>query len=1096
MIGPNYLIRKFTGYFLLVIFTFVFSGVIFSQTTENDNAGDVNFYNVVKQVNDAWNGKEPAHGGGWKPFKRMEYFWGQRLYPTGKVPDPRKIYSDYKIYEQKLYRENRVNGDADWKFIGKTQMPEKHYLIPESGMGRVNCLAIDPTDDNILWAGASFGGVWKSTDDGDTWRTFDFTNFMSIGISDIKVSKSNPDVVYAATGDANGAGVLGTVQGYSIGMIKTTDGGETWELAGLSSEIVQKMLINTILINPDNPNIVYAGTNTGLFKTSDGGKNWTQLIKDRAVRHMVFKPDDPNIIYCATYKMQMSYPYSFTIDTWNDSEGMVMYSKNIGNNIARIVLAVTPDNPSIAYALIARYQLFPIIERFHSVIKTGNMGSSWVDVNYYENSPDYLATYVADDNQPGQGLYDLAFAVSPVNENELYLGGVNIWKSTNGGVTFNVSTSAYEEENKIYPWVHADCHMLVYNSKGDIYSTNDGGVNKSTDEGITWDDLSDGLQITCYYSVSVSRDSKNLILTGAQDNSSNLYADGKWKTVTGGDGMMCKIDQTNSSYMYSSSQRGYFYHSTNGGVSFETMLDRSETGESASWVAPIEIDPKNPYVIYTGYQNIYKSTDRGSKFDKLTAFDDNQPITVLKVAPSDPNIIYAAKYSTLYASFNGGVNWNEISNPGQVITDIAIDPGNPYRMWFTLSGYSSNKKVYEFKTSSVKNVSSGLPNVPVNTIVYQNDSPDRLYIGTDVGVFYSEGSNRVWKLFNDGLPNVVVNDLEIHETTKSIIAATYGRGLWESKLISCDIEAPVVFADGSAYESRIEKCEGDTVILEVQGNYAKYEWSNGRTGKSIAVTKDGIYSVKVTDTKNCVAETGNINVSFQQYKNIEIKSLNDLPVCEGDSVLLRASLGFTNYAWSDGSEGMTITVWEPGKYTCIGTTSAGCESVSDTFEVTMVPKPDKPSITQEGDTLFSSQAAAYKWYKDGKEISGADKQYYVPAGNANYSVEVFNEQNCSNMSDGYDFSTGVEELMQVADYLMVHPNPTNGSFVIESYLKKPMHISITVSTYTGEQVLKKDYDNVSGNFSANFDLSAKSSGIYLVTIEVGKVKVIRKVVRQ
>ncbi|EFK96578.1 conserved hypothetical protein, partial [sediment metagenome] len=371
------------------------------------------------------------------------------------------------------------------------------------------------------------------------------------------------------------------------------------------------------------------------------------------------------------------------------------------------------------------------------------------------------------------------------------------------------------------------------------------------------------------------------------------------------------------------------------------MINSTRAGESGSWVTPLEMDPVDPTILYVGYRNVFRLTKSGLYYDKISNFNHNQNIQSIAVAPSNTSTIYAATVSKLYVTTDGGGSWNDISNGIGNISYIAVDPMNSKRIWITNSGFSGNSKVYEYDGMTWKNLSGNLPNVPVNTIVYQKDSPDRLYIGTDIGTFYTDYGSAYWEEFGSGLPNVIVTELEIQYSAKKLRAATYGRGIWDIDLLECDLPEPQVNVIG-----KTELCQGETVTLEAAENYSSYLWSNGEKTKSIKVGETGTYSLIVSGDGGCKARSRAIEVSVNSIPDISVKAVSGYPLCEGDeiNVGLSAPLGFSDYLWSNGETGKRITVNKLGNYSVTGTTSSGCKATSEEFEVKAWPFPDKPFV--------------------------------------------------------------------------------------------------------------------------------------------------------
>ncbi len=1030
----------------------------------------------------------PGKGKGWKQYKRAEYFLEQRLFPDGELQSAMDSYNSVMIFDAKN-KLSRTQAKADWQPLGPTTMPSKKTGSPISGLGRMNCIEIESSNSNVLWAGASFGGVWKSTDGGSSWITFPFTEFISIGISDIKISRKNPNTVYAATGDGDGSGGFTQFDSYSIGIIKTTDGGTTWSMAGLQNSPVSKIVIYSLAVNPNDDNIVYAGTNKGMYMTTDGGDTWSTVYTAHTVRQIVMKPTDPNTIYCSMYPLNSSYPNSCVIGRFSADTKTMKIVKTTDTYVGRIVLSVADSKSNGIYAICTQYEEGGG-QGFHSLLKSTDSGENWSKVNSRSGSSfNYLGSYVQYNVIGGQGVYDLGLAVSPQDFDMVYIAGVNIWKSTDGGMTFNPIAEWTGEVNGV-PWVHADIHELQCNNAGHLYAATDGGINRTTNSGNSWSDLSNGLQVSAFYKLACSKTNDNIMLLGAQDNGTHRYKNGTWDNVYGGDGMMPLIDYIDPRYMYCSTYYGNFFRSTDGGNTFTQMLNPlAQFGVYGAWVTPIEIDPVNPSIIYVGLVDIVKSTNRGQNFTQVSNLSSSGTFRALKIAPSNTNYIYGVKASgsasVLMVSKNSGKTWSTLYSSPYFITDIEVDPENPIKVWITLSGYSSVNKVVELNGVTLTNITNNLPNVPVNTVVYQKNSPDRLYIGTDYGVYYSESPGRQWVKFNDNLPNVVVSDLVIQENIGYLRAATYGRGLWQTKIINCDLAAPTLLCNGSTGITSIDICEGDSVILSPSADYYLYIWSNQQTTKSIVVKDAGTYYLTITDDKGCFAISSAITVNVIPAKEIKITTAGN-SFCEGDSLELNANFGFTSYTWSNGMTGKKIYVKEAGTYTVTGSYSDSCSTVSDPVTVTEKEAPAKPAITLSDNTLVSTEAVSYQWYMEGQIINGAILKTYKPATKGNYQVRITNSEGCSSMSDiyYYDGIIGVEDVPNGLKYISIKPNPTNGSFIFETSISETSPLEITITDIMGS-VIHTYSTLATGYFSKSFDLSSNPSGIYFINVKAG-----------
>jgi photosystem II stability/assembly factor-like uncharacterized protein len=382
-----------------------------------------------------------------------------------------------------------------------------------------------------------------------------------------------------------------------------------------------------------------------------------------------------------------------------------------------------------------------------------------------------------------QGWYDLSIAVNPTNADDIYVGGAFHWRSINGGVDW-----------VRLPYIHADVHALEFlpGSSTTIFSGNDGGIFKSTDNGTSWADLSNGLAISQIYRLGTSANNPDINLLGLQDNGNIRQINNSCETILFADGMESIIDYTNPDIMYAGSQFGGIYKSTNGGPNIFNIANNNSTGVNApsAWVTPYIMHPTDHNTLLVGKSQVYRTIDGGSNWSQVGTITLNtgDNLKAIAYAPSSPDYIYAASGAELYVSIDGNSftfrSINSIVNAGN-ITYIAVSNTDPKKVWITCSGYTDGGKIFVSTDAGVtwNNYSEGLPNLPADCIVCQNGSNDRLYIGMDVGVYYRDNSMSSWQLYNNGLPNVIVNELEIQYGTGKLRAATYGRGLWECNLL-------------------------------------------------------------------------------------------------------------------------------------------------------------------------------------------------------------------------------------------------------------------------------------------------------------------------
>ena len=627
-----------------------------------------------------------------------------------------------------------------------------------AGTGRINSLAFHPTNTNIIYAGTAGGGLWQSNDGGSTW----FTNtdqLATLGVSSIIVHPTSPERIYIATGDGDGS------DNYSIGVLVSVDGGLTFSPTGLTWNTSDTDLIRKLIFDPSNQDAIMAATSIGIYRSIDKGGTWT-LVQAGDFDDIEANPTlNSNIFYASAqgniYKSS------------NGGASWTLKQTIAGTN--RIALGVSPNNAAYVYALCSKSSN----SGYNGLYRSTDSGESYISSSL---TPNLLGWSATGSDSGGQGGYDLVLAVDPLNAEVVYVGGVNTWKSTNGGVNWTINTMWYGVSG--IPEVHADKHALEWQNNTTLWQGNDGGVYKTTNGGATWQHRGSGIVNSQMYKLGISQ-TDGKVMTGLQDNGSKLKsAGGSWSDVIGGDGMECAIQLNDGQVLYGSVYNGDFNRSTNGGTSWQNISDNVPGSPSGAWITPFEIDPGMPTTIYAGYQQVYKSKDKGNTWTSIGNFSTNN-LNILKVAPSNNQVIYAARSNgNIWRTTNGGTAWTQMASPGNNLAFIAIHPNNANTLWAVRQNYSSGAKVYKSVNggSTWVNVSGTLPNIPANCIEYQNGSDDGLYVGMDVGIYYRDNTLSDWVLFNAGLPNVEVTELEIDYDENKIYAATYGRGLWASDL--------------------------------------------------------------------------------------------------------------------------------------------------------------------------------------------------------------------------------------------------------------------------------------------------------------------------
>lgn len=1045
----------------IILFFVVFYFNVNAQTWLSNVEDANNFYSIQKSFYEEWNNREYQKGQGWKQFKRWEYFWKYRIDEQGNFPSAMKAYKSYLNFLNKKNNDELLAEQKSWEEIGPTVIPTNKLSYSSSGVGRINVVRINPSNDNEIWVGSAAGGVWKSSNKGNSWRKMGWTDIMSLGVSDIAISPSNPKIIYIATGDKNGHFQEST---YSIGLMKSEDGGETWSVVGMKSNLSESFLMTKILIDPSNSDVVLISTSRGIFKSIDGGKTWENK-QEGLFREMEYKPNNFNVIYATTSGF---YSYNGNASFYKSTDAGESWKKIIQNtNVNRFEIAVTPANSSYVYIIGALKNN----GSYAGVWRSDNSGDNF---ELMSNSPNILSIAADGNGTYGQGFYDLAIAVNPVNENELYIGGIHIWKSSNGGRAWELIshwTGSYKK-----PYVHADQHYLLFNPKNlDLYSANDGGLYVSSDNGISWKDLSNGLGIAQFYRISVANTPEVMLTGGTQDNGTHLFNEGDWFNVNGGDGMETHINPKNPKLVFCTTQNGSLFRSTNGGMNFKRVLGPDYfDNESGEWVTPFVLNPSNPTTVLVGYRDVYKSVNNGTSWLEISNFNFSNPIDLISYAPSDTNYIYIVQGATIYRTKNGGLAWETIGQARAEIRDIAVDYDDPNRFWIAVSSFGEQEQIYEYYGQNKTNISYDLPSIPANTIVTVKNSSGKLVIGTDIGTYYKNAAESSWKIFGKDLPPVVVTDLEINYSTGKIYAGTFGRGIWANEIFACQISAPNIIVQGD-----LEFCYGDSVTLSLVGNYENFKWSNGDTNTTITVYSTGSYYVIVTDNEGCSARSEVIDVNVKQVPTFEISATNNGNLCGLDSISLTLPLGVKDYVWNTGATTRRIWVKKPGKYYATATANNGCHLFSNILEVQMGELPPKPKLEQIGNQLVTDSGYTYKWYLNGNTMIVADTNVIEINQAGDYQVEIINSFSCSSLSDVLKVVTSVED--KNLNSITVAPNPTY-DFIDISANFLVGNSKIRVQNINGLTMIedKLDFSNV---FKHRISLANLPIGVYLLIIE-------------
>jgi photosystem II stability/assembly factor-like uncharacterized protein len=1058
----------------------------------------VSFFDIQQTFENYWSQRQVETGyykkagvvkkaPGWKQFKRWEHFWEYRVDPaTGMFPSS-TAYLELQNYQQQ-YAAALDSDPSSWRNLGVDTSYGGY-----AGIGRLNCIAFHPDNSQVIWVGAPSGGLWKTTDGGTSWAIQNEETAV-LGVSDIIVPPdfSSSQTLYIATGDRDG-GSLWTLGGgqyndnNSIGVLKSTDGGQTWE-SSLSFDVSNRKLVTRLLMHPGNEQVLYAATSDGVYKTTDAGASWDLIASNRFI-DMEFKPGDPAVMYGSTE----SYDYT---RIYRSTDGGVNW--NMVNSVSglRTELAVTPSDPNRVYAVAANpdgalqgiYRSLDAGENFEAVYTDS-------DDPLDENSDHNLLGYYSDGTgDGGQGSYDLTIAAHPTRADTLFVGGINTWRSYDGGETWTcvsvwTGSSTYNKNNAAT--VHADKHAMVFQNRTPVlFEGNDGGIYRSIDMGETWTDLTNGMVISQLYRLGTSQTDPSAVIAGLQDNGTKVMDDNTWYDVIGGDGFECIIDYTNKNRQYGALYYGGIYRTNDLWNNRENIKPLDSV--DGHWATPYVINPRDPAVLYAGYNYLWKTNDRGDTWKKISTVQSARKIRTLDVALPDTQVIFMGDPQTLWKTEDGGDTWIDVTDGLPVtsgyITGIQIAADTASRVWISLGSYNQYGVFETIDAGETwNNISSGLPNVPVMDVV-QNRSNTRqieLYAATDIGVFRKVGSQD-WQIFSSQLPNVVVTELDIYYDTSDprnnlLRASTYGRGLWETNLpASTYVEPPADFLSNVDQESIDLSWQannnGDSVLLvgalgSVDGT--PRDSTTYQSGQTLADGGEVLYS---GNNQSSYTHTGLTTLTNYHYK----------------------LWSFDGSLYSDPVEQSLMTIcYAPGqqaaelKYPSIGTSHITLSWDRGTGEGILVTASQNSAIRDDpvssvgyrasnqfgaGDLLGESVYVVYNGTGDSVRVEGLEKDnmYYFNLYEYNIADSCYLQPALKGVKS--TLTSGLASFESAGFGL--YPNPAGNTVHLSTPDDRDDFVFILYD-FTGRKVFERHFSDIR---RATIPLDELDTGIYAVQI--------------
>jgi photosystem II stability/assembly factor-like uncharacterized protein len=701
---------------------------------------------------------------------RDQWLFDQRAYPFGEIPaDARRKALD-EVRERERFRAAAQTDPAFtpfWRPIGP--LPLNTAWPWKTATGRVKALAISPQDPNVVLAGSSSGGIWRSIDAGATFTPVS-DHHADLSIGAIAFAPSDPSIAYAVSG----SDFLGT------GVLKSTDSGATWQVVD-GPTFAPRGTANRIVIDPQNANRLWVAQtsrqdassgnifSSGLLRSEDGGFSWTTdargLVSDFAAAPgsaTSFLLGVPRHDGGGTAGVQRSTDGG---RTWT----LVFPGKG---TLPRFVFAHSRTTPGRVYL----HSLMENTPRFHV---SSDGGATWSDV---------AATL-----PPSRPIF---LAAHPSKE-QIYLGypGGDLHVSTDGGATWRNITKGRNEAGNFDPQfslTHIDQHALVFSPADDrvMYLGNDGGIYKSTDGGATFTSLAGALSLIQAYGIAAHPLDPAMIYLGTQDNGLARLRNGSWREMITGDYGSILFDHNDPSYIVTNYVYGTILSfSANGELYFGERADNSTFGEIVEpyriqFIAPFE-QQASTGTLYFGTWKLFASYDFGRSWNTPAGSLDftrggTDTLSAIGLSPDDPYTIYTGSATgKLMRSRDGGETWTDVTGtqPQRYVKAITVDPEDPGVAWLAYSGY---RTAHVYRTSDYgatwTAVSAGLPDVPVNALFLHPADRNVVYAGTDIGVFGLDGTQ--WRFLGNGMPPVVVTGFDMTANGR-LVAATYGRGAYE-----------------------------------------------------------------------------------------------------------------------------------------------------------------------------------------------------------------------------------------------------------------------------------------------------------------------------
>lgn len=693
----------------------------------------------------------------------------------------------------------RVGGISTWTQLG-----------PSNSGGRTREIVIHPTNPSIMYAAAVSGGVWKSTDAGATWAPL--ADLMgNLAVNSLAMDPGNPAILYAGTGE--GFYNVDSVRG--SGIFKTTNNGTSWaQLAGTNNSNFH--YVNDLLVSPLSSTRVYAATRTGIWRSTDSGTNWTQVLA---------KADNYGCLDLEIRSDQATDHVLASCGGWGGGEvrlntdaggagswTTVLSSATAGEaNMGRTAIAIAPSAQATMYAVSVDRTSGAFRDALHAVYRSTDGGGTWTarvrntDANAFNRSIlSYVDSCACSASCSGQGWYDLAIAVDPVDAQRVWVVGIEAARSDDGGANWGIARGG----------IHVDMHEVTFHPGYDgstnktMYIGQDGGISRTTDAraalvtacgggSYPWTTINVGYGVLQFYHGAVYPGGQTYF-GGSQDNGTQRGTDAggptAWSVIRGGDGAYAAVNPTNTQIVYASQQNFGLARSDNGGSSF-TSKNATYT-DNRRFIQPYALDPNTPTRLWTAGANPWRTDDQGDNWVQRGTFpvaSGSRQISAVAIAKGNSDrVLIATTDGYVFGTSDGTAvtpTWtNQSTGLGSgEVSSIAFDPSNSNTIWLTKSTFGGTH-VYRSTDNGANwtlRVGSGgtaIPNIPAHSVVVHPTVSTLVYVGTDLGVYVSTDGGATWAVENTNFANVPVEHLEFSTLSGSnaLYAFTHGRGAWRA----------------------------------------------------------------------------------------------------------------------------------------------------------------------------------------------------------------------------------------------------------------------------------------------------------------------------